>query len=161
MTISEGLKRRWKVWIPLAALAVLIITMVLSGFTSDIATAVYSRISPVRAEPPDYYGPTTLEERIILSDVVARVKMRSVSQTTERYVHYDDAGGPSVGESYEVALEFTFDALEYLKGSGGSTLTAFAADFDVGYETSLGASTLGRDLLSERDGRWSGHGKTE
>ena len=149
LNLVVRLKRRWKLSVFLGAVLVGLGVMFTSGFASDVATSVFARMpwTGGYSAPTEYYGPMTLEERIVIADVIARAKLHSVSRTTERMVHDN-------GESYVVALEFTFDALEYLKGSGGSQLKALAYDLDVWYETKLGASTLGEDFLSGRDKRW-------
>ena len=151
MLKTARLKRHWKLCSIVGGIVVAFGVMFYMGFASDIGTAMLARLpssAAVLSSEGDYYGPWTLEERIIRADVIARVKLGSIVQTTELFVNDD-------GDEYYVgALEFTFNALEYLKGSGSSQLTALAEDFDVFYETELGASTLGEDLLSVRDERW-------
>ena len=92
-----------------------------------------------------YYGPETLDERITGADVIARVRLRSVSGVAE----------PSTGETgYYAALEYRFNVLEYLKGSGGGELVAVGSYSGREYRTSGGASGLAQDLLNRRDTRW-------
>ena len=156
MLRTTGLKRSWKI-LSLVAVSIVVLGIVFfSGFVSDVGTAVLARLPSTglgHGAGGDYYGPVSLEERIVLADVIARVKMRSVDQTVERRVDYD-AYGTYEGDQYVVALEFTFDVLEYLKGSGGSQVVGIADDFEVRYRTKLGASLMGEDFLSGRDERW-------
>ena len=155
------LKRRWKLCSFIAVLAMALAVIPAGGFRSDLVGTtirgpwpgdIYDSLLP-------YAGASRLEERIVRADVIARVKLRSVVQTTERLVlkepDPDDYYFSTVeSEGYVVALEFTFDALEYLKGSGGNELKAVAEDRDVIYEKELAASTLGEDFLTDRDKRW-------
>ena len=145
LNLAVRLRRRWKLFASLGVVLVIFF----SGFALDIVMAVFSRMpcGVFGLAPEPYHGPMTLEERIVIADVIARAKLHSVSRTTERRVDDDR-------ESYVVALEFTFDVLEYLKGSGGSRLKALADDSDAWYETRLGAFMLGEYFLSGRDKRW-------
>ena len=97
-----------------------------------------------------YDGPTSLEERMVRSDVIARVKLVSVAQVVE-----EAADWPNEGEtSYIGALEYTFKVLEYLKGSGGSELVAVAVDLIDNYATEAEAAAGAEDFLGARDARW-------
>ena len=148
----EHFKQRWKVYVfvvlPLAAFVLLAFT----GFLSDMFTGLMARVEiPFGAYgSSDYYGEESLEERIAGSDVIAMVKLRSVSQVVEHHGYLEEA------KAYGVALEFTFDVLEYLKGSGGNTLVGVVYDTDAPFNTKLGASMFGENLLAERDTRWDG-----
>ena len=147
MIVLPRLRCRWKL-VSLLTLITLLGIMAYSGFTSDILRIrlLPSSGAHVTMDTFEYAGgPRTLEWQIILSDVIARVKLRSVAQTTEQ-LQYGD-------QNYVGALEFTFDVLEYLKGGGGDQLTALAVNYDVWYDTQQEAA-LGEDLLSERETRW-------
>ena len=99
-------------------------------------------------------GPSSLEERILFADVIARVKLKSVVQVVE-YIEFTPPFPPDFsGKGYVVALEFTFDVLEYLKGSDGSQVTGVTTDVDVTYETEQEASAKGEDFLTGREQRW-------
>ena len=100
----------------------------------------------------DYTGQSSLEERIAGSDVVARVKLVSVAQVVEKLSGYEPM--EPTRTSYVNALEFKFEVLEYLKGSGGSELTAVALDWDATYETEQAAAAGEVDFLGWRDTRW-------
>ena len=105
--------------------------------------------------PPDGLGvpalrrPVSLETVIVKSDVIAKVKLVSVAQVVEKL-----DWPPDERTLYAKALEFKFEVLEYLKGSGGSHLVAVAYDLDSRYETKQSAAADGQDFLNERDTRW-------
>ena len=105
--------------------------------------------SAVSAYPPSYYGQASLEERILMADVVARVRMVSV----EGGVVDSDYGSPPWKRA---AMRFRFRVLEYLKGSGGGEIVGVVPDADEYYEhpTEAKARTRAQELLSGRDTRW-------
>ncbi len=92
-----------------------------------------------------YYGQRTLEERIAEADVVARVRLLSVSPVSEQLAGHT---------GYYAALEHRFTVLEYLKGSGGGELVAVGYDPGITYNSSQHASARGNDLRDRRDTRW-------
>ena len=99
---------------------------------------------------PFYAGPASLEERIAGADVIARVRLRSVSSGAElRELTKDGA------LKHLAALEHRFDVLEYLKGSGGGELLAVVNEL-VDHETAERAAEASAALLSARDTRWDG-----
>ena len=104
--------------------------------------------APVHAAGIPYTGETSLKERAARYDVVARVRLRSVTTTVELI-----ARNPIGDTAYAGALEFRFEVLEYLAGSGGSEIVG------VGYESKLfdtqaeARATL-PGLLASRDTRW-------
>ncbi len=91
------------------------------------AGAVSTVVVGVRA--PAYYGPTSLEERILASPVIARVRLDSVSSTAE-------SGRTYQGLKHIALLEFGFRVLEYLKGNGANDIVAVwaAESFDTQQE---------------------------
>ncbi len=99
---------------------------------------------------PFYAGSASLEERIAGADVIARVRLRSVSSGAElREISKDGA------LKHLAALEHRFDVLEYLKGSGDGELLAVVNElFD--HETAERAAEAGAALLAARDTRWDG-----
>ena len=105
--------------------------------------------SGVSAYPPSYHGQASLEERILMADVVARVSMVSV----EGGVVDSDYGSPAWKRA---AMRFRFRVLEYLKGSGGSEIVGVVPDADGYYEypTEAKARTRAQELLAGRDTRW-------
>ena len=116
-----------------------------------MATDVYGQV-----------GPSSIEEMAARSKVVARVRFVSVRPVGQR----SPVGYPSSAtkaEGYYAALEYTFRVLEYIKGSGGSQVTAVAvgSDFEgfnddsaIYSSTREGAARLAQDLLAVRDRRW-------
>ena len=94
-----------------------------------------------------YRGPATLEERIAGADVIARVRLRSVSSVSEQLAGHT---------GYYAALEHRFTVLEYLKGSGGGELVAVGYDPGITYNSSQHAIARGNDLRGRRDTRWDG-----
>ena len=93
-------------------------------------------------------GTLSLEERILYSDAIVRVRFKSVKQVVEAH---------NVQHSflrYVGALEFTFEVLEYLKGSGHTEVKAVAFDGDDLYYTRAEAEAADTDFLSNRDTQW-------
>ena len=100
--------------------------------------------------------PPSLEEMIVKSSIVARVRLRSVEAAAVRRSEVY-TGLPS--SDYNGALALHLDVLEYLMGAGGQTLTAYAygfKDLDDEYTAATveEATLLGRGLLGLRDTRW-------
>ena len=123
--------------------------MMISGFAGDIGRAIIYRLPSVGlGAAPIYDGPASLEERILDSDVVARVKLLSTSPTVEAF-----GDGWSGDRAYVSALEFRFEVLEYLTGSGGGEVVGIVYGNDY-YQTRLGALTLGVDLTDTHDPAW-------
>ena len=123
-------------------------SMILNG-TSPLPAGPESGSRWSRALPP-YRGQTSLEERIVRSDVIARVTLVSAAQVVEAL-----SGWPNEGDtSYANALEFKFKALEYLKGTGGSELVAVTIDDYESFATRAEAVAGAEDFLGERDTRW-------
>ena len=97
-----------------------------------------------------YHGQQLLEERIVDAKVIVRVTLRS----------HEVVGAQFPGDSeYLPAIKFTFDALEYLKGSGGGELIAYAYGkhdhFALERDTAKKAKDKWGSWISEyRDGRW-------
>ena len=109
----------------------------------------------VGGSPPPYSAPLSLEERILEADVIARVRLRSVSAGAE--VFDPTSIGDNRTETFYVgSLEYEFDVLEYLKGSGGGRLVAIANGYDTleNHGTRAKAVAQGEDFLAARDTRW-------
>ena len=92
---------------------------------------------------PLYDGPTSIEERIVRADVVARVRLISVD------------GGVVVEpeDNYFGALEFRFRVLEYLKGSGSSKIVAVTTD-EYRCDSRAVARAAVPGMAAARDTRW-------
>ena len=77
-------------------------------------------------------GPTTLEENIAQSEVIVRARMQSVAAVATTV----DQG------NHEVWLEFNFNSLEYLKGTGATQINAVVR-VPVEYDTAMEARAAG------------------
>ena len=122
---------------------------IFSGFAGDIGRALLYRLpSAGLGADPNFGGPISLEEQILNADAIVRVKLLSISPTVG--VLRDEWTGDS---AYVGALEFRFEAFEYLKGSGGGEVTGIVYGNDY-YESRLGALTFGEDLTNVHDTTW-------
>ena len=113
-----------------------------SGTPSGTAT-------PLSSAPVLYTGPTSLEERILASPVIARVRLDSVSSAAESGTTYQ-------GTKYIALLEFSFSVQEYLKGSGADDIMAVwaAAPF---FDTQQEAEDALPAIAAARDAQWDAH----
>ncbi len=110
----------------------------------------------------DYYGsyPASQTEIMAVSDVIALVRFRSVEAVGVHSPHTrwpDHIGGPEIDRGYHPALDVTFDVIEYLKGTGGTTLKALIYKYHNPLYinmTQAQAQEKARGLLGLRDKRW-------
>ncbi len=151
----KRLSYRRPIFVRIMLLGIVAVAMFLNGFMLDVAIGTYSRLlnSGWGGSEENYFGPMSLEERIVHAEVIARVDFRSARQAIETHHHYDPWGA-FTGSSHVVAMEFTFDVLEYLKGNGSDEVHAVVDESGWFYETALGAALFGRNLVSDRDDRW-------
>ena len=151
----KRLSYRRPIFVRIMLLGTVAVAMFLNGFMLDVAIGTYSRLlnSGWGGSEENYFGPMSLEERIVHADVIARVDFRSARQAIETHHHYDP-WDTFTGSSHVVAMEFTFDVLEYLKGNGSDQVHAVVDESGWFYETALGAALFGRNLVSDRDDRW-------
>ena len=92
-----------------------------------------------------YLGPTSIEERILASPVIVRVRLDSTTAKVESGTTY--RGMKSIA-----VLEFSFSVLEYLKGSGTNDIVAlWAAPF---FDTQEEAEAALPTIAAARDTRW-------
>ena len=120
------------------------------------------REAVMRESPPiEYYGvhgKATLEELIVTSPLIVQARFRSVRTVGIRGVY--SLSSTHHFDGYIGALEFTFEVVEYLKGSGGDTVTGVAhgwpreGSFGVDAPTMEEAASLAESLLASRDKRW-------
>lgn len=117
--------------------------------TGDDAASVLSETPESITASPGYLGPTSLEERIFASPVVAMVRLDSVSSATESGTTYR-------GTKYLATLEYSFSVLEYLKGHGAEDIVAVwaAAPF---FDTRQDAENALPAIVSARDAQWDNH----
>ena len=106
----------------------------------------------------------SLEEMIVKSRVIARVTLQSVEPAAAKMAYELTSQD---GLVYAGSLKFTLNVLEYLKGTGGRQLVAYAYGYtdtridewpDNGFtaETETEAIELARQLPQFRDTRWDG-----
>ena len=100
------------------------------------------------SSPLLYEGPRSIEERTLKSPVIARVRLDSVSSTTEPGPTYQ-------GVKHIALLEFNFSVLEYVKGNGADDIVAVwaAESFDTQHE----AEDALPAFAAARDARWDTH----
>ncbi len=96
----------------------------------------------------DHSGQSLLKERINKSDVIARVRLQSVEPAVAVYTY------PSGNTWYHAAIEYTFETLEYLRGSGGSELVAVAPEGYIQSRSERDVLAFGPRIVAERDTRW-------
>ena len=96
--------------------------------------------------PLIYLGPRSLDERILASPVIARVRLDSTTSTVESGTTYE-------GQKYLALLEFNFSVQEYLKGSGASNIVAVWAAAPI-FDTRQEAEAVLPDIVADRDTQW-------
>ena len=112
---------------------------------SSQASVMGSSVAPPAGSMIAYDGPTSLEERIFASPVIARVRLDSATSTVESGTTYR-------GMKYLATLEFSFSVLEYLKGSGADDIVAvWAAPF---FDTRQEAEDALPAIVAARDPQW-------
>ena len=112
------------------------------------ASAPQPAPAPHIVMPPiqDQFGQSLLKERINASDVIARVRLSSTEPVAIHRMF------PSGSQGYAPAIKYTFETLEYLRGSGGDEIVAVAPDF---FETTEGAALrVAARIFEERDSQW-------
>ena len=95
--------------------------------------------------PPQYpSGTPSLDEHIINSDVIAWVRPPTVTGKSKTIPSED-----GVAPTYRPFVEFKFEVVEYLKGSGGDTLTVESPQSHT-HLTDKEALSASSDLLTDR-----------
>ena len=114
-------------------------------------------VAPPSAAPPSgmvapisYLGPTSLEERIFESLVIARVRLNSATSTVESATIFDGT------TKYIALLEFSFSVLEYLKGSGANDIVAVWESRPI-FDTRHEAEDALPAIAAARDTQWDNH----
>ena len=105
--------------------------------------------------PHPHLGEPSLEARIAVADVIARVRLESVSSgVTEAYFYEDHPDHTN----YVGHLDFRFRVLEYLKGSGPNEITAVVVATGPPLQPRFSSRQEMEDalpgLLADRDTRW-------
>ncbi len=153
------LSQRVKWWLTIVVVSVMVVVLgTLTGFFADLGRAALFRLPTTSVGggvAPYSGGPRSLEELILGSEVIVRARLLDTEQGVETvdYAGEEDDGTWVEGTVYGVTLEFRYEALEYLKGSGGKELVA-VVDGEQYYETWLGARALSQDITGRHDTRW-------
>ena len=103
--------------------------------------------APLPLAPPAYDGPTSLEERIFASPVIARVRLDSIASTVESATIFDGS------TKYIGLLEFSFSVQEYLKGSGADNIVAVWESSPI-FDTQQEAEAALPAIAAARDPQW-------
>ena len=139
-------------FILLAGLTMLLLACSSSGEQGEVALSPSSTSAgnpqPVSRAAVQYNGEESIEERIIQSDAIViarldRVTTGIVTSTTE--------GCPS--DKYYVALRFRLTVSQYLKGSGGSSITTLWVD-GYPFDTRQEAEDAAPGVVASRDTTW-------
>ena len=125
---------------------VLFALSIFSGFASDVGTAITARVLPAGQVYSLYDGLISLEETILMSDVIAVVDLDRVDRGVGVWKFDTEVG-------YSKTLEFTFQVKEYLKGSGGDRIVGVVFDWSQVFNTAAGAN-LGIEPDPDRKGHW-------
>ncbi len=139
-------KRLYKRILLLGAPVVLLAVSIVSGFVGDVGTAVVSRAMPAGQFSSLYDGLISLEETVLMSDVVAVVNLKAVDRGVGVWKFDEDI-------VYSKTLEFTFQVDEYLKGSGDDQIVGVVFERSQVFNTALGAN-LGKDPDPDRKEHW-------
>lgn len=109
---------------------------------------------------PDFIGFTSLEERTFHSDLIARVKLRSIEGKAKRECRF------SAGIHWIPVIEYEFEALEFLKGQGSESLSvkvsfgrsgsSSGSEYEM-YQSEQDAIAAALFHISERDDQWDDH----
>lgn len=130
-------------------------TLTIGTLTSLLLTAMCSGKPPaliVQDGGSFFHGFTSLEERIVNSDVIVRAQLVSV-----------EADGQYGAGNWLPAIEYRFEALDYLKGHGAGHISV-TKSFDGisnslyysrdGYSSKAGAKREARKIIVDRDDTW-------
>ena len=116
-------------------------TPVRPAATPEIAPTATPVAPPDVPLSPQFEGTKTYEEKILYADVIARVRFVSVAPGVE--VRANDRLSP--------AMLFTFTVLEYLRGSGGTTIQAIVIGPGAWAYTRDDALERARGYIAARD----------
>ena len=142
---------RTATFILLAGLTMLLLACSSSGEQGEVALSPSSTSAgnpqPVSRAAVQYNGEESIEERIIQSDAIViarldRVTTGIVTSTTEGW-----------SDKYYVALRFRLTVSQYLKGSGGSSITTLWVD-GYPFDTRQEAEDAAPGVVASRDTTW-------
>ena len=142
--------QRWEIY------ALFIGVMGLCAFLTWMVFYSEEPAEPLQTPPLNFYyytPPLSLEERILEANMIARVRLHSVSSSAEP-LDPDEEGVQS--NEYIGALVYTFQVLESLKGSGGSQIVGIVHTgySSQGYASQQEAVLQGDALLKGRNTQW-------
>ena len=115
------------------------------------AASTSSPAPPVASAPPAYNGESSLEERILASDVVAKVRLVSAKAVAGTAAWSDNAPDET---SPAAVWEFRFRVLEYLKGTGANEITAVVLVRGRSDDTKEDVDRALPTITAERDAQW-------
>ena len=107
-------------------------------------------VAHISGSLPHDFGVASLEERIVWSDVVARVSLLSVSAAVDSVAYLPDDSSVTV---HATVLEFRFRVLEYLKGTGANEIVAIVLG-DQRSDTEEEVRAVLPTVTAERETRW-------
>ena len=115
---------------------------------------VVKRVVIIGDSPTIESAPLSLEERILEADVIARVTIRSVSSAAE-HLNSEDPDVTS-NNLYIGSLNYEFDVIEYLKGSGGNRIIGIVHSgyYSEVYKNQTEATRRSKHLLDTRETQW-------
>ena len=134
----------------LGAVAALILVLLYAGCSTaeETPTAASSGFGEYGVF---YFGLVSMEELVVNSEAIARVRFVSAEQTIEIVQFSFLVDGT---DSYAGAVVVTFDVLEYLKGSGSNRIKAVLYDGDFIPYDKARVTAADEDFLAFRDKRW-------
>ena len=110
-----------------------------------------SSAPPVASAPPAYNGVSSLEERILGSDVVAKVRLVSAKAVASTAAWSDNAPDET---SPAAVWEFRFRVLEHLKGTSANEITAVVLVRGRSDDTKEEVNHALPTITAERDTQW-------
>ena len=153
MNRNIGLLRRKRLYALLGACVLLVSILIAGamGLMSGSNRNVLPTTIPasIQGGYDEFSGRLTLEERILGSEAIVRARLRSVDDVVNYVVRPE-------GDGYAKSLEFTFQVLEYLKGSGGGEIVGVVPDMDFIFATEAEAESAESLKLSIRVTSWDG-----
>ena len=116
-----------------------------TGGEGEVEEQAAERQRSAPSLPYGIHGRASVDEMAVSSPIIVRATLDSVRAVGLPTIHQND---------YVPALEYTIRVVEYLKGSGGTTLKAVALWTGSDRATEAEAESVISVLLQERDKRW-------
>ena len=115
------------------------------GLSPSLRVPTPTPLPPLASYVPYPLGAPTLDENIFHADVIALVRPPTVASKSKTIPSED-----GVASTYRPFVEFRFEVVEYLKGSGGSALTVEYPQSHT-YLTDNEALSVATNLLADRN----------